>query len=98
MLMVTTGRLELDHVVVEPLHEVFGLLAADALVDHLGELEVGILLGEHRVDVAEISAAGRDRVADGHDLVAGLELEFLGRIGGRGADQRQDQGENLANG
>ena len=68
------GRLQLNHVLVEPLDQVLGLLAADALVDHLGDFQIGILLGEHGVDIAEVTAARGDRVADRNDRVARLEL------------------------
>ena len=92
------GGLEFDHVGIEPPHEVFGLLAADAFVDHLGKLQVGILRREHGIDVAEVSAGRGDRVADGHDLVAGLQLQLLGRVRRGGTDESEDHGENVLNG
>ena len=92
------GGLELDHVVAEPRDEVLGLLPADALVDHFGELQVGILRREHGVDVAEVSAGRRNGIADGHDLVAGLQLQMLWGIGGRGADEGEGDGEGSLDG
>ena len=92
------GGLEFDHVGIEPSHEIFGLLAADALVDQLGEFHGGILQGEHAIDVAEVPARRGDRVADGHNLVAGLQLQLLGCVRRSGTEENQDQGENIVEG
>ena len=77
------SRLVLHHVLVEPRHEVLGPLTAHARVDHLGKFHAGILLGQHGVDDADksgipVAAFARDRIADGDNLLAALELELLG--------------------
>ncbi len=82
------GRLQLDHVAVKPFDQVLRLLTTDAFIDYLGNPQIRVPPGEHRVDGAKIPAAGGDGIADGHDLVARLELEFPGRVGRRGANER----------
>ena len=96
------SRLVLHHVLVEPRHEVLGPLTAHARVDHLGKFHAGILLGQHGVDDADksgipVAAFARDRIADGDNLLAALELELLGGIGRGRANQGQYRGKQLDN-
>jgi len=62
---------------------------------HLAE-SVAVMLSEHGVDVAEVAPAGRDRLADGNDLVTRLQLQILWGVGRGRSDQRQDQGEQFS--
>ncbi len=55
--------------------QVFRLLAADADVNHCRDFQVGIFGGEHGVDVAQITAALRNGIADGDNGVARFELK-----------------------
>ena len=87
------GRLQLDHVTVEPAEQVLRLLATDALVDDLGDRELRVLPREHSVDEAKIPAGGGDRIADGHDLLAASDPEPPRRVSGRRARERSNECE-----
>ena len=63
-------RLLVDHVALEPLHEVFGLLSADPHVADRRDLHLRIFVGENGADVLQVPAGLSDRVADGDDDAA----------------------------
>ena len=103
MLIVTTAGFLIDHVMLEPRDQVLRLLAADADVDHLRELQVGVLRRREGIDrqSREVPPPLCNRVADGDDLVSLLQLQLVREVfGGRSEDRKQgdEQRSQLSHG
>ena len=87
-MLIVTQPASVDDVVLESRDQVFGLLPADAYIGRPWESSNRDSWRQQLVDVAEVSAPARDGIADGDDLVARPQLQFLRAIGRSGPEDR----------